>query len=69
MTDQLDTEETYYEVCRRNSATSRNVQVSTNDGMVVSVHEGDTVPLQNLTMQVGFGKNHVDERHACNNRH
>jgi hypothetical protein len=63
MTDQLDTEETYYEVCRRNSPPSRNVQVST-DGMVVSSHEGDIVPLQNLSMQVGFGKNLVDEIHA-----
>jgi hypothetical protein len=69
VTDQLDTEETYYEVCRRNSAPSRNVQVSTTDGMVLSGHEGDTVPLQNLAMQVGFGRNHVNEIHAYNNRH
>jgi hypothetical protein len=68
MTDQLDTEETYYEVCLRNSPPSKNVQVST-DGMVVSVLEDDTVPLQNLSMQVGFGRNLVDERHAYNNRH
>jgi hypothetical protein len=68
MTEQLDAEETYYEVRRRNSPPSRNVQMSA-DEMVVSGHEGDTVPLQNLAMQVGFGRNHVDERHACNNRH
>jgi hypothetical protein len=69
VTDQLDTEETYYEVCRRNSSPSRSVQVSTTDGIVVSLHEGHTVPFQNVTVQVGFGRNYVDERHAYKNRH
>jgi hypothetical protein len=40
--------------------------VSTTDG---SRHEGDTAPLQKLAMQVGFGRNHLTETHACNNRH
>jgi hypothetical protein len=58
MTEQLDMEETYYEVCRRNSPPCRNVQMPT-DHVVVSGHEGDTVPLQNLAVKVGFGRNYA----------
>jgi hypothetical protein len=57
ITDKLDMEETYYEVCRRNSLPTRNGQVLT-DQMVVSSQEGGVIPLQNLAVQVGFGRNH-----------
>ncbi|PNF22135.1 hypothetical protein B7P43_G06810 [Cryptotermes secundus] len=48
VTDDLIAEETYYEVCQRHSAPSRNVQVSTTDG---SGHEGDTAPPQDVAVQ------------------